>query len=167
MLVDMAAQGGNQVLWTNTFGSSHNTVSAGVYVRMGTSMPVAPNFSNVDMFWLHGGTTYVVVQYRDRQLRIHTNIAGAGSLVPITLGTWYYVALRFVRNDKAYMRLYDASTWPFVEVGSETSHTVSDVAVDRLIIGCDAHGDTTAGADWHIDNFAVDWTNAAHPLGLT
>lgn len=77
----------------------------------------------------------------------------------VTAGNWYWVAWKYVKNDKMYLGVYD-STGTQISNSPISGTEATNTAAATIRWGNDS---TVAGVSY-IDDFAIDFTNAEFPL---
>ena len=88
---------------------------------------------------------------------------GKGNPIRIDADTWYWICLKYVRNDKAYVQVFNTS---LVSLGVSSNAMTGSQAVTFFRFGNGTpHGAMPAGKKTYYDSIVVDYTNAKFPLG--
>jgi hypothetical protein len=99
------------------------------------------------------------------KIDLHTGGSpGTTAETPVNTNQWYWVTMKLDVNDKAYMRVYNMSTW-LTLVNTNLALGASPGKCLFAFVGrYDNHGSSTADAYHVYDDFLIDETGANFPL---
>ena len=141
--------------------SSYDSLSLGVFLKYTVSGYRFYDFLGVTN---SNGQASCMVNFAEDNIRAH----GAqpettrGSNIPVVPGTWYWVNLKWVRNDQCYVNVYSADDGSLL--GTSAASPITDYPVNRVHFELTYNDESVS--DTYYDNLVIDWTNADFPLGV-
>lgn len=145
------------------FAATHDSVSMGGIATFGTPVYGPGAAVNLDHVMIDGqaGDFGVLQMNQNGTIIAHTS-AGGTTGITVTLGIPYWFTMKYVKNDKIYISIYNLPARTLV--GSKELALLDQTSSAFRFGRCDAHGNSPPSVII-FDNIIVDFTNAVYPLG--
>ncbi len=147
-----------------TFDITHSRVSVGCFVRIGDFD--GSTFGSYDLIAMEGDGEFLVLNFQDFPgkdfvWQIHTQ-SGTHDPILVAPNMTYWVSLLWDQSARrAYLKMYDASTW---ELLGSSSIRMENKPCEAVCFGrYDDHG-VTSPANHYFDDLMIDYSAADFPI---